>query len=615
MEPHIKKFIEAKATAGLHDSLMEYLRPMLRNARASMQTNYRQWDEQHETYMHRRRQDKSDIEAASQGLPSKIVVPMTHSQVNTFVSFGYMMFTQRDRFYEFPGVEDMDQPLRECAEKLVQRDLDFSCHKQILFQSLLDLAVRGMFVQKDWWEVEKVWMPVQETLPAPMFNGVPTGTGQVVKEVKEFTRREGNVIRAVSPYKVLTDAAFHLSDWKRGTFVATEEEYSKSALQQLQNMGVIAGVENIETLNDRILFENGFSSSRFTTIDLKRPAESKDTVCITEVIVKLVPSDFKDQGGTKLSDTGNLQQWLVWIANGTRIVRCEPYSAYHGQFPVSIGMFMPDMHETVLTSVAHMAGDLQSLISWFLNSRMAAVTRVVDNQLVIDPLGIEVADVAARHRMIRMKKAAAGKDARRYIMQLQHQDTTQNHVGDIGNLTSMMQMVTGINDNAMGQYNGGRRSATEARNVTSGAAARMKLVLSVVWDMAFQPQSNRLLTNHRQAISPEEFAAVCGDRAAAEYFDAFRSTPDKLVRAYDFTTFDGTLSSEKMFLAQQLQEVFSLLVSNPNAAGAFGLSPKRVLETITELRGLGKLTNVSMSQEEMQQLAMSMQAQSQQAAQ
>lgn len=608
MEKHIKEFIDARETYGLHDVIMTRLRGVLKKSRETMQTNhYAQWDSHHEVYMHRRKPDKSDAESVSQGLPKKIVVPMTHSQVNTFVAFAYMLLTQRDRFYEFPGVEDMDQPLRECAEKLVQRDLDANCYRATLVQSLLDLAVRGMFVQKDWWQVEKVWLPVTETVPAENYNGVPTGSDTTVTSIKEMTRREGNVVRSVSPYKVFTDPAFHISDWKRGDFVATDEEYSKTALQQLQNIGVIGGLTMVPNYTEDIIRKNGRVNSRFSGIDLKDPDRTKDTVCITEVFIKWVPSEVKDEKGQALGSSTNLQTWLVWIANDSRIVRCEPYDAYHCQFPVSIGLFMPDVHETCLQSVARVADDLQSLISWFLNSRMAAVTRTVDGQFVVDPFGVETGDVATRQRLIRMKKAAAGKDARRFIMQLQHSDTTQGHVADIQHLTSMLQMVTGINDNAMGQYNGGRRSATEARNVTSGAASRMKIVLGSVWDMAFQPQSNRLLTNHRQAISPEEFRAVCGEEALNKYFASFKSTPEQLVRAYDFTTFDGTLSSEKMFLAQQLQEVLTLLISNPMSALSFGLSPKEMLTTITELRGVGKLGNFAMSPEEQQQLMMSLQ--------
>ena len=50
-----------------------------------------------------------------------------------------------------------------------------------------------------------------------------------------------------------------------------------------------------------------------------------------------------------------------------------------------------------------------------------------------------------------------------------------------------MEVVTGVNANAMGQYNSGRRSASEARVVTAGAAGRMKMHGQLIWDTSLGP--------------------------------------------------------------------------------------------------------------------------------
>jgi hypothetical protein len=129
----------------------------------------------------------------------------------------------------------------------------------------------------------------------------------------------------------------------------------------------------------------------------------------------------------------------------------------------------------------------------------------------------------------------------------------------------------------------------------------MKLVISQIWESAFQGQGNRMLINHRQYTSQEEFVSVCGQEKA-QYFEQFKSNPAQLVKSYDFITFDGTMSSEKMFLAQQLQEVLTLLLSNPMSAMSFGLSANAMLKRVMELRGAGTLNDFALTPEEAQRL-------------
>ena len=79
MEKHIEDFITAQSTHGLHDAIMDRLRPRLKKSREKMQQDhYKQWDDQHETYMHRRKADKQDAEAVSQGLPHRLPASLPH---------------------------------------------------------------------------------------------------------------------------------------------------------------------------------------------------------------------------------------------------------------------------------------------------------------------------------------------------------------------------------------------------------------------------------------------------------------------------------------------------------------------------------------------------------
>lgn len=616
MDQQIKDILKDEQLSPLHKALFDFVEKKLKKSRAKMQGYYAVWDAAHNVYLHDRKPDKEDVEAVKQGLPRKITVPLTSSQILTGVAFGYMLLTQRPRFYEYDPTEDADRPVRECGEILVQRDNDDTLYKKRLFQFLLNIFIYGIAVEKDCWEERYVYMPVDQPQAAPSYVGPdgqprPTGEATTTRVVQKLLQKQGNNIRTISPYSVYTDPGFHISDYARGSFVATDDEYNKGTLAQMESEGTVVGVDYIAAYNYSTIREYTRTDSRFSFNTREFDSNKVETIVVTEWIGKLNPAKI-EADGKKLGEDSVEHNWLVWIANDNRIIRAEPMTYVHGQYPITIGMFLPDQHSILLNSLPMQIGDLQELTSWFMNSRMAAVSRTVDNQVVADPVGIELADVVNRSRVIRMTKQGSGKDVRRYLQQLEIRDTTTGHVNDMAGLVDLTKQTSGITDNMMGQFSGGRRSATEARSVNNGASARMTLVFDIVWSMAFGPQSNRLLLNHRQSISPEEFAIVCGEENM-QYFEAFKAPLELLVRSYDYTAYDGTLPSDKIFLAQSLQEIFSLLISNPVASTMFNIDPNKVLKDIGTLKGIGQFGNYTFTPEDAQRM-MALQAQ-QQAAQ
>ena len=617
MDQRIRDILEPTEMTPLHVALLTHCEDLLTYSRRSMAVQYPYWDKQADIYMRRLPANKDDAEAVKQGLPRRIVVPMSYSQINTFVAAGVMQLTQRERFFELSPVEGQDDGMRECCEMVLQRDQDATAYKTRLVNNLLNVARFGMGVEVDWWDVETAYIPVQEPgAPQQTMNGIPVNDPPPITKLKKVTKREGNCIRTISPYRVFLDAGFHWSQWQRGNFVAWDDEFSRNALTGLEQDGVIVGVKDIPqfTMNRWVEVGRGHGANdswtRFTGIK-SDALEKASTVCITQMVINLIPANIKADGRA-LGEEKFPHKWLIWIANDQRIVRAEPLPNAHAQWPVSISLFSPDMHEIIYNCLAYMIDDLQSLVSWLMNSRMAAVSRTIDNQFVVDPLGISIEDVAMRKRMIRMTKAGSGKDVRRFISQLQVTDTTQGHVADMTNLISMLQMVTGVNDNAMGQYNGGRRSATESRVVTQGAAARMKMVFDCIWHSHYVPQANRCLINARQEMSYEEFASIVGPEAAQKYYGQFHAPVEQLARSYDYIPFDGTQPSEKQFIAQQLMEVLSLLLSNPQQAIAFNMDPQKVFGAILELRGI-HATAYNFPPEVLAQVSQQMQMQQQMA--
>jgi hypothetical protein len=200
---------------------------------------------------------------------------------------------------------------------------------------------------------------------------------------------------------------------------------------------------------------------------------------------------------------------------------------------------------------------------------------------------------------ILLKKNAARNGISRWLEQLKVQDVTQGHMADSEMLTKLMQVVTGINDNAQGQYNQGRRSATEARAVTAGAAGRLKMHASLLHESGVGPLGGMMLTNQRQGMSIETFTRIVGKEidpvVLEERFTRFKGTMEDLVGGDDFFVFDSTLQSEKGFIAQSLQELLIAVISNPVAAQMLDVDPRVMMQEIQWLRGSTNVERFSLS--------------------
>lgn len=156
-----------------------------------------------------------------------------------------------------------------------------------------------------------------------------------------------------------------------------------------------------------------------------------------------------------------------------------------------------------------------------------------------------------------------------------------------------MQTVTSVNENAMGQFHGGRRSATEARAVNAGAASRMKVIASTIWSDCLAPLGLKLLCNQRQNMTPETFAKIVGDTdpELLSFYDQFCPQDiGKLVGSEDFFVFDATLSSEKGFIAQSLQDLVVAMLGNPEVLQMLQLDVGAMIKEVQSLRGQRNLS-------------------------
>jgi hypothetical protein len=582
-----------------HSRLLTHCRTRIDKSRSKMQTYFSGWRDRHNTYKSSRHQDKQDRKAVEEGRPAKQVLPLTYAKVNTFQSFVMSLFMQRPNVFELEPGGSEDKEYRELAEQLLTYDTRTSGFGRVLRQHVKDVAKFGVGVMKHSWEEEFVYVP-QETVSDRTFFGIQWKSKPMTK-MEKVVKRKGNKVRAVSPFEFLPDPRFPLTEVQRGEFCGDECDYSKDQLLQLDAEGVVAGAKFITALSADDAYKLKPSIFK-SAINFDSPNETSNIVRLTEIQIRLTPSQFIMSDGKPLGPENTPTMFLVWMVNSSRIIRCEPMGYLHGEFTYEVAQYDEDSHEFVGQSLPEILDRLQETADWFMNARVESVTRTIDNQLIVDPLGVEMSTITNRSRVILLKKGAARTGVDRYVKQLTVQDVTARHMEDIAQIGQFMNTVSGVNENAMGQYHTGRRSATEARVVTQGAAARLKQIALSIWESSVAPTGAKMLLNLRQGLEAEDIIQVAGqcwaEPAKQNAVILFMSDAVSLARQTDFFVYDGTLASEKAYLAQTLKELFETAIGlGPQGLVQLDISPKLILESIYHLLGVGNISEFALSKD------------------
>lgn len=595
MDPLIKAELEKPELSDFHKTLLKHVKDLVMLSRRKMGEYYEMWDHHDDVYKGIKRADVSDKKASERGEPTKMVIPLSYAQVQTFVAFGFTMFFQRPNFFELEGKSIEDVPSAKVGESLLARDLEKNVIEAKLYQALLDTARFGLSVFKIGWVRET--QVVTEMVPAaPVFGlGVEllSNAGRMEEAKIAKTSFLGNKIVNVSPYRFFPDVRLPICRFQEGEFVASEDEYTIVDLKQMESNGDIVGVDLIKPLGEEgIKTRSRFASLRSadeTSVltGSSKPTNSAGTVVVTEAQVKLIPARFM-VGDKPMGPEEYPVKYNVWYANDGRILKCEPLGYDHGEFTYTVGQYNPDMHNLVGLGLCESIDKLQEVISWFINSHITSVRKTIDNKFIVDPSGVEMSDLAERRPVIRLKDAAQRQGGvERWIQQLQVQDVTSRHMQDAEILEQIVQVVTGINDNALGQFNMGRRSATEARNVNSATSARLKVIVSLIWKTLLQPMGQQMLSNLRNGLDEETYIKVIGEFANPQVMTQFKKVSKKdLVGAYDFSIFDGTMPSERIQQAALLQEFVTELISVPQLLPALGYDITALVKEVLELRGI-----------------------------
>lgn len=609
MEQHIIKLLQEENHSTELQDLLKYWKDLLRMSRMEMKKYFDVWDKNDQVYRGEIAPDESDKKASARGEPTKMVVPLTYQQVQTFTSFMQQVFTQRSYFYELDGVSPEDCSAAKVAAALLEQNLAYNKFKGIVLKEFCDnVAKFGVGILKHSWTHDTV--PIIEDVPDPKFVPNPAVMGQqppTIPQVRDVTKFEGNKIMSILPFRFMPDTRLPLTRMQEGEFVGSYDEYSRTDLQQMEANGDTAGVEHIR----EIPITHDDTGRRLTFIELGK--QSKQTkshyVMIDEIQVRLNPARTEIAPGVMLDKRIDREiKYLAWIANDNRIVRLEPLAYMHGEFTYDVAQFTSDQMKLINFGLAELLGPLQDTISWLINSRMASVRKVINNFLVVDPDAIEFSDLQSRSPVIRLKRKYAGTGIDSVIKQLNIQDVTTNHLNDVNVLADWARDTSGITENLMGSFASGRRSAQEARNVANNSSARLLLIAHALWESALLPLGRKMISNLRQGLSEPtliQMYGVANSQLNQQGVMAFkRVTKEQIAGDYDFLVFDGTQPGARAFTAQVLTQLLEGMAKDPRLVMVFGYDPKLLIQEILELHDVRNASRFALTPQRAIELTM-----------
>lgn len=624
-EDIIKLLAEQKQNKQISD-LLQKCKECMKTSRDEMVSYYPAWDFADQVYRGEKKPDEQDKKATKRKEPVKMILPMTKSQVETFVAFMCRMFTQKPYYFELEPMSDEDVTPARMGQATLERDLKWNSYKGVILPAFgRSIAKYGVGIKKETWlhkkKVCKTKVPDPNYVPNPQLPPLAPEQMPMIEQAVEETLYLGNKVINVSPYQFFPDPSVPLTRFQEGEFCGSEEEQSYSYLEGLEKDGVVAGIKHVRRTADGDLKRRLQFATQSSVKDPTNQKTSRYGV-LTEIQVKLNPSTTMINEGVPLDPLIDREVvCLIWYVNDDRIVRIEPDMGYnHDEFSYSVSQFLNDGERFVNGGIAEDIGSLQETATWFINAHVTSVRKVIDNKIIVDPKYVEMKDLEERRSVIRTKPGASATTMERWFHQLQVQDVTAKHVDDADKMNAWAKEGTGINENLLGQFASGRRSALEARNVNSNSAARLILTVYGIWETGEIPMGKRMLSNLQQGLDVAQLVRIYGEtRTMAENAASQLTDPQglnavarfipvdkkQLVGSFDFQLFDGTLPSQRGATAMQLREMLKEMAANPASIPLLGFDPALILQEILELSDVRNVNRLRLTPERLQ-LFMSM---------
>jgi hypothetical protein len=288
--------------------------------------------------------------------------------------------------------------------------------------------------------------------------------------------------------------------------------------------------------------------------------------------VNLIPKDWGLGGGE------DPERWMFTLAADAVILRAQPLGLIHNMYPAC--MIAPDFdgYSSVPLSRLEIMYGLQGCVDFLFNSHVENVRKAINDMLVYDPYLINGADLEdpKAGKLIRTRRPAWGRGVKDSVMQLNVNDVTKTHIGDVSWIVQYMERLGAVDSSMMGALRQGgpeRLTSGEFQGTRGGSLSRLERVAKVIGMQGMQDLGVMLASHTQQLMEEEQMAMITGETQQRMMDELgvsgnrIKISPFDLLIGYDIIARDGSVSGGNFNPA--MTQLFQTIATTPELQGQF----------------------------------------------
>jgi hypothetical protein len=533
------------------------------------------------------------------GMPQYRTIEIPHSYAVLLTAHTYYtsVFLSRNPVFQLAARHGETEMSVQALEALLDYQRQVGNMMVPLFIWLLDPGKYGFGVLGHYWDRQttRVRRYVEEPVTW-MGMPVPGMKPRITEQVQDLVKFQGNRCFNVRPQDFFPDTRVALRFFQQGEFCGRYVENNWFSIMQgfregrYFNVDVLRKMRNArdqEQGGNLVARDQGSSNSMqlpreesVTDVNLPVPPGSVKSY---EVYVKLVPKEWR------FGDGDREEMWALTISTNGVLYGAEPVGELHGDFPFDVIEHEPEGYSQFSRSMLEVCKPLNDVITWLINTHFYNVRASLNNQFLVDPSMVVMKDVEDPNpgKVIRLKPMAYGRDVRTILHQLQVQDITRGHMGDLNVMLDFVQRITGVNEQMMSLANAkSHTTATAVRTSTSFGVNRMKTNCEYYSAMGWAPFTQKLVQRTQQYYDDPMTLRIVGDLAQFGS-PIVRATPEMIAGFYDWVPVDGTLPVDRFAQANLWQMIMGQMKNFPQIMMAYDVA--KIFGWVANLAGIKNL--------------------------
>lgn len=523
----------------------------------------------------------------------EVKIPFTWAMQQTAVMYLTSVFLGRNPVFQYTGRHGEGQDKVQGMEALIDYQLQVGEMSPHLYTWINDGLELGLGIVGEFWQEETI--RTRRIVEVPVtFAGIPIpGKTRREEQFLEIPGYTGNKLFNVRNFDFFPDPRVTIRDMQRGEFVGRLTDLGFHEIQEREADGEYFNVEELKEELRTNKNKSGFVRERGVTKDDQdipeqginghisdRSNQTSDYVEILEMHIKIIPRDWG------FGESKYPEMWVFTLANDTILIGCRPYGMFHDRFPFHAVEYEIDGHHVHARGMNEILKPLNDVMTWMFNSHIYNVRKTINNEMVVDPSRINMADFkrSGPGRLLRLKAQAYGTNPKDAVHQLNPNDVTRGHLNDMIQVKNLMQMIAGVNDSLMGALaSGGRKTATEVRSASTFGINRLKTTAEYFSVTGWQSLSRNLVGSTQQLYTLERKFKIAGNQLNEK--DFVDVTPDLIAGFFDLVPVDGTLPVDRLMQANLFKELLTGVVKlGPQFAAEYSIG--KIFEHILSLSGI-----------------------------